>query len=190
MTIPMRNDEPAPRPRQHGGPDPGPLWAGGAATAAVAALIALVGILVSRWLLKVPILAPSRAGAWGDASTGAYIAASAGAAVVATAIMHLLLLATPRPQIFFGWIIALGTIIAVVFPFSTTAPVSQKVATAIVDLVLGIAIGSLINSVSYRAVRRTSSGGPGYQRSYPPASYPQSRTPGDDGYRWPGEPGR
>ncbi len=191
MTIPMRNDEPAPeRPRKGSRLDPGPLWAGGAATAVVAALIALVGILVSRWLFKVPILAPSRDGAWGDASTGAYVAASAGAAIAATAIMHLLLLATPRPQVFFGWIIALGTIIAVVFPFSTTAPIAQKVATAIVDLVLGIAIGSLINSVSYRAVRRPVRGGPGYERSYPPPTYPPSRTPGDGGTRWPGEPGR
>ena len=51
---------------------------------------------------------------------------AAAAALVATAIMHLLLIATPRPQMFFTWIIGLATVIAVVYPFSTTAPLSQR----------------------------------------------------------------
>jgi hypothetical protein len=153
--------------------DPGALWAGGAATAVVAALIALVGILVCRWLFGIPILAPRRAGAWGDASTGAYVLAAAAVAVVATAIMHLLLLATPRPQAFFAWIIGLATVIAVVFPFSTTAAVSSKVATSVVDLVLGFAIGSLLSEVSARAARR-----PVVSADYETA-YPPTRTPGD-----------
>jgi hypothetical protein len=182
MTIPMRRDEdPLPEPPSSFGPgrrlDPGMLWAGGAATAVVAALIALVGILVSRWLFTIPILAPRHDGAWGDASTGAYALAAAAVALAATAIMHLLLIATPRPNVFFAWIIGLATVIAVVYPFSTTAPLSQKAATGIVNLVLGIAIGTLTGSVSQRARRRVVSGG--YQ---PPTYPPTSRTPGD-GYR-------
>ncbi len=175
MTTPMRRtEEPPPEPS---GPvryiEPGPLWAGGVATAVVAALIALVGILVSRWLFTVPILAPRRDGAWGDASTGAYVLSAAGAALVATAIMHLLLLTTPRPQVFFGWIVGLATIVAVVFPFSTTAPLDQKAATALVNLVLGIAIWTLTLQVAGRAVgRRRPRGGDG-------SSPPSSRTLGD-----------
>ena len=69
------------------------LWSGGAATAVIAALIALAGILVCRWLLGIPVLAPRQDGAWGDASTAGYAAAAA-AALAATAIMHLLLLTT------------------------------------------------------------------------------------------------
>ena len=141
------------------------LWSGGAATALVAALIALVGILVCRWLFNVPILAPRQDGAWGDASTAGYAGAAAAAALVATAIMHLLLLATPRPRLFFTWIIGLATVIAVVFPFSTSAPLSQKVATAIINLVLGCAIGSLISGVAARSIRRPIGGG--YQPNYP-----------------------
>ena len=56
--------------------------------------------------------------------------------------MHLLLLTTPRPRVFFTWIIGLATVVAVVFPFSTTAPLAQKAATAVVNLVLGFAIGT------------------------------------------------
>jgi Family of unknown function (DUF6069) len=148
------------------------LWAGGVATAVVAALIALVGILICRWIFTIPILAPKRDGAWGNASTGTYTLAAAGAALVATAIMHLLLLTTPRPQVFFGWIIGLATLVAVVFPFSTTAPLEQKVATAVVNLILGIAIGTLVNSVAGRAVRRRRVS---YQPSPPPSTTPRDQ---------------
>jgi hypothetical protein len=138
MTIPMGRAEPPPGTSRR--VDARALWSGGAATAVVAALIALVGILVSRWLFKIPILSPQRDGAWGDASTVGYVFASAAIALFATAIMHLLLLSTPRPRTFYTWIAGLATVIAVVFPFSTTAPLSQKAATALVNLVLGFAI--------------------------------------------------
>src|SRR5271165_3354633 len=55
------------------------LWSGGAATAVVAALIALAGILVCRWLFGIPVLAPRQDGAWGDASTAGYAVAAAAA---------------------------------------------------------------------------------------------------------------
>jgi hypothetical protein len=165
MTVPMprQNPEPEPRPRL----DARPLWAGGVATAVVAALIALVGILVCRWLFNVPILSPRGEGAWGNASTVGYVFAAAACALVATALMYLLLLSTPYPRVFFGWIIGLATVVAVVFPFSSTAPLSQKIATGLLNLVLGIAIGTLIAEVSRRATRRRVVRG-GYDRpSYP-----------------------
>lgn len=190
--------------------DAGRLWAGGLATALVAALIALVGILIARWLAKVPVLAPSSQGTWGDANTGYYVLAAAGVALVATALMHLLLLATPEPTVFFGWIIALATLAAAVFPFSTSAPTSQKVATAVINVILGIAIGSLINGVARRAVRRRPRrpAGPPPGRDYPPSQqyppssqqyprsqqypppsqqYPPSRAPGSQGYTRPSQ---
>jgi hypothetical protein len=161
MTVPMQQgpmdqgpmDQGPPEPRYRPGPrvDARRLWAGGAATAVVAALAALVGILVCRWLFKIPILAPQQDGAWGDASTGAYAFAAAAVAIAATGILNLLMIATPKPGAFFGWIIGLATVIAVVFPFSTTAPLSQKLATAVVNLALGVAIASLLNGVAARA---------------------------------------
>src|SRR5690242_1109796 len=169
MTTPMsRPEEPPSERRSSSGRriDARQLWSGGAATAVVAALIALVGILVCRWLFNIPILAPRQHGAWGDASTAGYAIAAAGAALVATAIMHLLLIATPRPQMFFTWIIGLATVIAVVYPFSTTAPLSQKAATAVINLVPGAAIGSLLNRIAARVIRRRAITG-GYQPSYP-----------------------
>ena len=172
MTIPMESPDPGPSSSRQ--VDARPLWSGGVATAVVAALIALVGILVCRWLFNVPILSPRREGAWGNASTAGYVFAAAACALVATALMHLLLLTTPYPRVFFGWIIGLATVVAVVFPFSTTAPLSQKIATGLVNLILGVAIGSLIVEVSRRATRRRVVRG-GYDRP----TYPPTRTPGD-----------
>ena len=165
MTVPMPRQDPEPEPRRR--LDARPLWAGGVATAVVAALIALVGILVCRWLFNVPILSPRGEGAWGNASTVGYVFAAAACALVATALMYLLLLSTPYPRVFFGWIIGLATVVAVVFPFSSTAPMSQKIATGLLNLVLGVAIGTLIAEVSRRATRRRVVRG-GYDRpSYP-----------------------
>jgi len=150
------------------------LWSGGVATAVVAGMIALVGILVCRWLFKIPILSPSRDGAWGDASTAGYVFAAVAIALAATGLMNLLLFATPYPRVFFAWIIGLATVVAVVFPFSTTAPLSQKAASAVVNLVLGIAIGSLTGEVSRRAVGRRV-----VRRGYDRPTSPPSRTLGD-----------
>jgi Family of unknown function (DUF6069) len=173
MTVPMSSQRPEPEVRRK--VDGRTLWSGGAATAIVAALIALVGILVCRWLFHVPILSPAQDGAWGNASTAGYTLAAAAIALAATGLMHLLLLAAPYPRVFFAWIIGLATVVAVVYPFSTTAPLSQKLATAVVNLILGVAIGTLIGEVSRRAGRRVV--------RYAPPTYPPSRTPGDGGYR-------
>ncbi len=133
--------------------DAGRLWSGGVATAVVAGLVALVGVLVSRWLFGIPLLAPKQDGAYGDAHTTGLVLMAAAAALVATGLAHLLLLGTPRPLTFFGWIIALATVLAVLVPFSTAAPLTAKAATGVVNLVLGIAIGSLISGVAARSVR-------------------------------------
>ena len=67
--------------------------------------------------------------------------------------MHLLLVTAPRPKMFFAWIVGLATVIAFVYPFSTTASLSQQVATAVLNLLLCSAIGSLINATAARVTR-------------------------------------
>lgn len=133
--------------------DAGRLWPGGIATAVVAALIALVGVLVCRWVFGIPLLAPKRDGAYGDAHTTALVLLAAVAALIATGLVHLLLLSTPRPLAFFGWIVGLATVLAVILPFSTSADLTHKAATSIVFLVLGVAIGSLVSGVAARSVQ-------------------------------------
>jgi len=154
-----RQAAPAPPPDNRPRVDAGKLWPGGVATGVVAALVALVGVLVCRWLFGIPLLAPKSDGAYGDVHTTDLVLLAAAAALVATGLMHLLLLSTPRPLTFFAWIIGLATVLAVLLPFSTSAPLTAKVATAVVDLVLGIAIGSLLNGVAARSIRMPPAGG-------------------------------
>jgi Family of unknown function (DUF6069) len=152
------------------------LWSGGLATAIVAALTAVVGVLVCRWLFNIPVLAPRSDGNYGDVHTTGFLLAAAAAALVATGLIHLLLLAIPEPFTFFGWIVGLVTVLAVVFPFSTSAPLSAKVATGLVDLILGAVIGSLVGSVAARSVVRVTArgerAGPGrYDPDWPDSGY-------------------
>jgi hypothetical protein len=135
------------------------LWTGGLATALVAALVAVVGVLIARGLFDVPVLAPTGQGALGNANTARLAILAAVAALLATGLMHLLLLSTPRPFRFFTWIISLLTLVAVLAPFMTDAKLASKVATAAIFLVIGMAIGSLVSG-SARSATRLSRQGP------------------------------
>src|SRR5512132_2257705 len=128
--------------------DAGRLWTGGVATALVAALVAVVGVLIARGLFDVPVLAPTDEGALGNASTLRLAAFAAIAALLPTGLLHLLLLSTPQPRRFFAWIITLATIAAALVPFLTGADLDEKIATSAITLVVGLAIGSLLSGVA------------------------------------------
>lgn len=161
----------------------GRLWAGGLATAVTAALIAAVGILIARGIFDVPVLAPTDKGTWRSAETGRYALYAAAAAILATALIHALILFVPSYSLFFTWIMVLATAAAVLAPFGTNAETSAKVATGLINLALGVAIGSLISSVARSAIR-AAAGAAGeaqpYQPGpYPPGSYPPQSYPPD-----------
>lgn len=128
------------------------LWAGGVATAVVAGLIAIVGIVIARGIFHVAVLAPKGSGTWGNANTATYAAAAFGVGLVATALIHLLLLSTPAPFTFFGWIMGLCTLAAVVAPFATDADLAPKISTAIINAIIGIAIWNLTASSGHRSL--------------------------------------
>ena len=160
--------EPARNPRSV---DAGALWAGGAAAAFVAALVVVVGILICRGIFDVPVLAPQGDGVWGDADTARYAGGAALAALVATGVLHLLLLSTPRPGQFFGWIMTLATAAAVLVPFAVKASTESRIATAAINLAVGIAIGTLVAASGRSAVRK------GSLRAGPPQTPPSYRRP-------------
>jgi hypothetical protein len=138
-----------------GRPDAGRLWAGGGATAVVAALAALVGILIARGLAHVAILAPEGAGAWGNASSTAYVILSAVAALLATGLLHFLMVTTPRGTQFFGWIMGLLIVISMVIPLSLVVNMDDKIATALLNLLIGLAITiPLVNISHFTSVTR------------------------------------
>ncbi len=129
------------------------LWAGGAATALVAALTAFIGLMVARGIFGIPVLAPTEAGLVGDVTTVGLCSLAAAGALVGAALMHLLLLTTPSPQTFFAVIAGLVTVVFVLQPFTTDSAVTTKIATALVYLVTGGVIGFLITTVASNAER-------------------------------------
>lgn len=133
--------------------DAGKLWAGGLATAGVAALTATVGMLIARGLLGIPVLAPKGSGLWGNASTATYALVAGCAALVATALLQLLAATTPNPGRFFGWIMFLLTTAATLLPLTLDAPTAARVATAAINLVLGVAITTTLNATARTAAR-------------------------------------
>lgn len=133
--------------------DAGRLWAGGLATALVAALLAVVGILAARTLFDVAILAPTDPGTWGEASTSSYAFWAAAMSLLATGLIHLLILFTPRPMRFFAWLVGLATVVAVLAPFVADSGMASKLFTAGLNLVLGVAIGSLVAGTARAAMR-------------------------------------
>jgi hypothetical protein len=132
----------------------GRLWAGGVMTAVVVALMMIVGVSVARGIFAVPVPVPSSGG---GLSSFAYVLLGV---LAATALAHLLIMAAPRPLMFFGWIIFLCAVIAVLAPFQNSvfgsfnhiAMLNAKVATAVINLCAGIAIGSLITGVARSSV--------------------------------------
>ena len=117
------------------------LWTGGLATAVVAALVALVGTLVVQVLFRI---APVSTLTTHTADTGMLCLLAAAAALAATGVAHLLLVSTPNPLGYLGWIIGLSTAAAVVLPLIGTLPIAAAAATGVVHLVIGLAIGSLV----------------------------------------------
>ncbi|OEU87609.1 hypothetical protein DB35_27830 [Streptomyces abyssalis] len=130
------------------------MWAGGVAVALVAALAAAVALLLVRGVLDIPVFAPEQEGTMELTSTGQLALGSALAALAATAVLHLLMLATPQPGRFLGWIIALGTAAVMLMPFTSTAGWEAKAGTAGVYLVIGVVIGTLLATVARTAAGR------------------------------------
>jgi hypothetical protein len=131
--------------------DGGRLWAGGAATAVVAALVSLVGLLVAR-VFDIETLRPLQGGSTFETPAARYAVAAVIGALAATALMHLLILSTPRPQSFFTWILLLVTAVGGLVPFLRSAPLESQVAVALINVAVGICIGSLVSAVATRSV--------------------------------------
>jgi hypothetical protein len=132
--------------------DAGRLWAGGVATAVVAALVALVGVLVFEAMLDVEMVRPPLIPV-GDSFVVRYAVTAAVLALVATALAHVLLVSTPRPRAFFSWIVGLAMLAGVVLPFAVAGTTAGRLATACVNLVIGLAVLSLLRSVMTRTTR-------------------------------------
>lgn len=140
------------------------LWAGGVATAIVAAGIGILGVLIVNTVLEVPIQAAGRSGALVDNASTIIPVAAAIAALAGTALLHLLLLTTPRPASFFSAIAFLLIAVLILQVFLADGSISAHIATAVLYAAIGIAIVSMLSGVSATSVRPATSGGWGGRR--------------------------
>src|SRR5690348_12591088 len=98
------------------------FWAGVAATAVVAALAATLGVVVLD-VFDVTLLGPPIGSSRGLGWAGAALVA----AVLGGVVLLLLVMTTPRPRVFFGWIVVLVTATAAVLPFTRDATTEAQV---------------------------------------------------------------
>ena len=127
------------------------LWGGGVATAFVAALVAAVGVLLCRDVLDVKLVEPPMLGVT-DSFPVNYALTAAVLALAANALAHLLSLTTPRPRVFFGWIVGLVTVATMVLPFALEGSLQGNLCVALINLVIGLCITSLLSAVLSRTV--------------------------------------
>ena len=66
---------------------------------------------------------------------------------------HLLIVATPSPLSYFNWIVGLATAAAVVLPLISAESLAVALAQAVIHLVIGLAIGSLVTGAASSAMR-------------------------------------
>jgi hypothetical protein len=147
MTTPRTGQDPATNHLEAGR-----LWAGGVATALVAALIAVVGVLIGRDALDLPMVEPPLLPV-GDSFPVQYAVTAAVFALVATGLAQVLALTTPRPRSFFSWIVGLVTVVWTVLPLTQDGTAGGRLATALLNLVIGLAVLSLTSSVMARSFR-------------------------------------
>lgn len=128
------------------------LWAGGVATAVVSGLIAWVGVLIANGILGLNIARSAIVLSLFDSFTGNYVLTAVLLALAAAGLAHALCLTTPRPTAFFAWIVGLATVVSMVLPFSRGGTMADKVSISIINLIIGIGIGSLLSAVMARTV--------------------------------------
>ena len=131
------------------------LWTGGVATAVVAALVAIVGVLLTRGVLSIPVVAPANTDGAIDYVGAVWVAGFALiGGLLSTGIAHVLLLFAPRPTVFLGWIIGLVALAFAVWPFTVDVDADTRIANAVLYFVIGMAIAILLITVAHQAVRR------------------------------------
>lgn len=132
--------------------DAGRLWTGGVMAGVVAGGVAIVGLLIARGILDIPVLVRLE-GELVAPSTWWYAGMAFVGALLATGLLHILLAAAPQPHRFFGWIFGLVVAIAALAPLTTSATLATRVAVSAINLAIGLSIGSILSGVSRSASR-------------------------------------
>ncbi|MFE5291941.1 hypothetical protein ACFQ8T_07160 [Isoptericola sp. NPDC056618] len=143
-------DAPAATSRRLLALDRGRYWSGAAVTVVVCAVLGLAASVVFDSAFDVGLLGPSRLvpGAPGLAwaLTGALFA------LLAAVVLQALVRVVPRPRMFFGWLVALVTVILAALAFTGPGDAASALVTALVWIVMGVAVSAMLNGVLGRTL--------------------------------------
>ncbi|MFE5336155.1 DUF6069 family protein [Isoptericola sp. NPDC056573] len=145
-------DAPAPASRGLLELDRGRFWSGAAVTVVVCAVLGLAASVVFDSAFDVGLLGPSRLVP--DAPGLAWALTGALFALLAAMVLQLLVRVVPRPRMFFGWLVALVTVILAALAFTGSGDGASAVVTALVWIVVGIAVSAMLNGVLGRTLVR------------------------------------
>jgi hypothetical protein len=124
-------------------------WSGAAVTVLVSALLGLACSVIFEEVFGLTLVAPDPLGVGHHVS---WVFTGAVYALVAAVVLQLLVLAAPRARMFFGWLVALTTVILVALPFTGGADPLDATMTGLVWIVLGIAVFSMLSGVLGRTL--------------------------------------
>lgn len=131
--------------------EPGRFFSGTLATALVTALVAFVGVLVFEVLLDRRIVPPVDLFSTGSHQS-AYAIDGALFALLAAGILVLLAVSTPRPTLFFGWLMVLALIVLAITPFTLTSHTDRAIFSAIINVAVVASAWSLLAGVASRTI--------------------------------------
>lgn len=133
--------------------DQGRYWVGALLTSAVAAMAGVIGIVIAQDLLRVPLSMASIGLAGAGAGTYALVAVLV--AMLASLAYDGMLMFAPRPTVYYCWLAGLLTALAVLLPFTAPVAIGSQAALAIINLVVGVAIMTLVPVAATNARSRS-----------------------------------
>ena len=122
------------------------FWVGTGLTAGISALAAFIALIISDDLLHIPVLI-REGGHLVVVGYGAYALIAAAAAAAASVLYTVLLHIAPRPRLYYGWIVGLVTLLAVLLPLiplTVGTVLATQLAPAGINLVIGLVIICLV----------------------------------------------
>jgi hypothetical protein len=129
------------------------FWVGAGLTAAVTALVGLIGMVVAHGILHVPVLLGSANGLAPVPALG-YAAVLVALTLTAAGLYDGMLHVAPRATAYYSALISLLTTLAVLLPFTDSAALESKIAFAVMNLGAGICLLILIPMATVRLGRR------------------------------------
>lgn len=125
------------------------FWVGASLAAAIAAAASLVGLLLIRGVLNVPILVTSTH----PLDVTAYALITAAIVIGASALYNLMLHVAPHPTTYYGALAAVGIALAVLLPFTVSVALVSQAALAGLNLVIGLLVAFLVPMAAVQARR-------------------------------------